>query len=128
VSSQNERAAAPALGLDPLPQELARAHVNAGRRLVQEAHLRLAGQRDCRHQLAPRAAAQVVDRLVRVVLQPELTQHARAVGLEVRLSDALEPGVEDEMLLQSDAAWVQPAELRAVAEQLKDLQDLGAHR
>eukprot|EP00967_Tisochrysis_lutea_P159324 scaffold329902_cov67-Tisochrysis_lutea.AAC.2 len=101
---EDEGAAASTLGPDALPQELARANVDTRRRLIKEAHARLASERNGRHQLAPRAAAQLVDTLVGVFDQPEFAHNARAVRLEVHILHALEASIEFQVLLERHAA------------------------
>mmetsp|Transcript_44792 Transcript_44792/g.149593 ORF Transcript_44792/g.149593 Transcript_44792/m.149593 type:complete len:791 (+) Transcript_44792:127-2499(+) len=131
VRSEDERAAALALGADPLPEELARADVDARRRLVEEADARVGGEGDGRDELAARAARELAHRLAHVVLQPELGDDAVAVRAQLRLRHALEPAVRLEVLVQGEPARVgveEAAELGAVAAQSEDVEQLRADR
>ena len=118
------RAAARASAADELPQALALARVERGRRLVEQQQPRLGEQADGDVDPLPVAARERPDRVVGPVAQAGLVEHPADGGVDVR--DLLEPGEQPQVLrdreLRVDRRLLRdPADLAAVERHVPDV-------
>ena len=86
VRREDERHALPLQAVEPLPDDVPRLRVEAGRRLVEQQHLRLVDERARDREAALHAARQRLDLVVRAL--GELDELEQLVGARAELASA----------------------------------------